>query len=155
MMKLLAILPLSLLLFTGCSQKGAFSNFELTRKQEFSISNTQRSKITSLEKVEGTFTAIYLNNIYPEIYQEKDAFLVFIYTKDKTKTNKILFLANDKEALKVEEVKDKEEFKDLVEMQNSWNSCYFMEFLSDEKREVRFGVQNDNYKSTLLIYKKM
>jgi hypothetical protein len=138
----------------GCSQKSAFSNFELTRAQEFSISNTQRAKIIAPDKVAGAFTAVYLNNIYPEIYTQNDAFLVCLYTKDVVDPKELQFRTNGNEALLVEKVDDAYSFKDLIEMQNSWNSCYLMEFESNEEREIRFQVKSDIYQSMVLTYKK-
>lgn len=153
-MNFFSISAVFLILVTGCSQKSAFSNFELTRDQEFSISNTQRSKIVSQKQVEGVFTAVYLNNIYPLKYISNDSFLVFLYTKEEFNPKELTFTANNKEALTIEKVGNNEEFANLIHMQNSWNSCYLMEFEGDEKKEINFQVSGKQYKSTVLIYKK-
>jgi hypothetical protein len=153
-MNFLSISAVVLILLSGCSQKSAFSNFELTTEQEFSISNTQRSKILSSTQIEGVFTAVYLNNIYPQKYTSNAAFLVFIYTKNETTPQELAFKANQKEAITIEEAQNNEEFTDLIKMQNSWNSCYFMEFEGDDAREIKFEVNSGTYKSIPLIYKK-
>jgi len=151
-MNFLLILAVFSIFLGGCSQKSAFSNFELTKAQEFSISNTQRAKIVSPDKIEGTFTAVYLNNIYPEIYTQNDVFLICLYTKDAIALKDLQFRTNNKEAFLIEKVEN--EFKDLIAMQNSWNSCYLMEFGSNEEREIKFQVKSNIYQSMLLIYKK-
>jgi len=153
-MNFLPVLAFFLIFLGGCSQKSAFSNFELTRAQEFSISNTQRAKIVSSDKVEGAFTAVYLNNIYPEIYTQNDAFLICLYTKDTIDLKDLQFKVNNKEAIVIEKLEDECEFKDLVVMQNSWNSCYLLEFESNEEREIKFQVNGGIYHSILLRYKK-
>ena len=153
-MKFFSISAVFLILLSGCSQKSAFSNFELSQEQEYSISNTQRAKIVSPTQIEGVFTAVYLNNIYPQKYTANDSFLIFFYMKDEIHPKELAFKANKKEAIKIEEVQNNVEFATLFEMQSSWNSCYLLEFEGDEKKEINFEVNSGIYKSIPLIYKK-
>jgi hypothetical protein len=153
-MNFLSVSAILLVLLTGCSQKSAFSNFELSKEQEISISNTQRAKIVSPSKVEGIFTAVYLNNIYPQKYTPNDFFLIFLYTKDEIAPKELVFQANQKKALRIEEVQSNDEFTTLFQMQNSWNSCYLLEFESDANKDINFEVNSGIYKSITLIYKK-
>jgi len=153
-MKSFSVCAVCLLLLTGCSQKSAFSNFELSKEQEYSISNTQRAKIVSPTQVEGVFTAVYLNNIYPQKHSASDFFLIFFYTKNDIHPKELVFTANQKNALTIEAIEKNEEFADLFEMQNSWNSCYMLEFKSDASNEIIFEVSGKSYSSIKLIYKK-
>ncbi|MDD2789321.1 MAG: hypothetical protein PHU40_01520 [Sulfurimonas sp.] len=153
-MNFIPILAVFSIFLGGCSQKSAFSNFELTRAQEFSISNTQRAKIVAPDKVEGAFTAVYLNNIYPEVYTQNDAFLICLYTKDDMNPKDLQFRSNANEALLIEKIEDPYSFQELIEMQNSWNSCYLMEFESNEEREIQLQIKSDTYQSMVLTYKK-
>ncbi|MBU1927822.1 hypothetical protein KKG77_02345 [bacterium] len=153
-MNFFSISAVLLVLLAGCSQKSAFSNFELSEEQEYSISNTQRAKIISPTQIEGVFTAVYLNNIYPQKYNTNDSFLIFLYTKDEIHPKKLPFQSNQKEAIKIEKIQNNDEFATLFEMQNSWNSCYLFEFESDDNKEIKFEVNSGTYKSIPLIYKK-
>ena len=65
-----------IILFGGCSEKSAFSKFNMSKKQELSANSLQNSKIMSGESVEGIVSVIYLNEVYPEKFADNDYFFV-------------------------------------------------------------------------------
>lgn len=77
----LATLFLSFLL-TGCSHQNAFTKFNLPTEEELSFSSQQDTPIYKNKEVTGAFSAVYLNEVSPELYNEKEYFLVSIYLKD-------------------------------------------------------------------------
>jgi len=51
----------------------------MDQNQELSITSLKRIKITNNNKIVGAFNAIYLNKVYPDIYNGNEYFFVYVY----------------------------------------------------------------------------
>ena len=65
------------LLFMGCADKNAFSKFNMQPDQELGAASLQGTKIKNGDNVEGIFSAIYLNKVYPNVYTVNEYFYVY------------------------------------------------------------------------------
>ena len=127
------LITLTFLLFlSGCSYQNAFSKFNMNKEEELLAANTQSAKIESEEGINGVFTAIYLNNIYKDKYQNEDMFFISVYMKDKN--IKYGFMLNKLNSLKIEKIENLNEFTALMRTKEKWNTYYLVSFKSTEKK---------------------
>jgi hypothetical protein len=149
------------ILFAGCSSKNAFDQFELDKKQELSISSLQTSKILSKTgEVEGIFSAIYLNEVYPESFNEDEYFFVYTFMKNSkemynpqssTQTDLVLKL-NSKLPIKLKKLPKNNRFSKLVSIKSAWNNYYLVAFEKDDI--ISLTLENASSSSTPLNYQK-
>ncbi len=151
-MKYIIITLITILTFSGCSKNNAFDNFQLTKDQELSINSLQSSKIKSGKTIDGIFSAIYLNDIYPKLFNNNEYFFVFYYMKSDAIDAK--FKLNGDEAIKIKKLPSNNRFTNLIDMQNSWNSYYLIAFKKQEKKSLNLLLENGQYVSDLLKYQK-
>ena len=154
-----------LLFLTGCSNNNAFDLFKLDKDQERSITSLQTTKIVTKDgEVSGVFSAIYLNEVYPDSFNDGENFFVYIYLKKEEKmynpkelikTNLNIKL-NGKFAVKLEELPRENKFSHLVSIKSNWNKYYLVTFLTDKKRDlsVSLEIESDPSSSAVLKYQK-
>lgn len=151
----------SILLLNSCSHRNAFYEFEMDKNQEFSISSLKRVKIISNAEIIGAFNAIYLNNVYPEIYNGDEYFFIYIYlknteiisnpnTKNKDKLNIYL---NNKRAIKLKKLKNDNRFYILSGSKNKWSTYYLVSF-ANTGDNLTLKLENDQSFSASLGYQK-
>ncbi len=143
-----------MLLFSACADKTAFSRFKMSQEQELAVSNLQSSKIVSEEGVDGVFSVIYLNAIYPDIADKYELFYISVYLKNN-KENFILKL-NGKLPLKVEELSHVNEFSHLALTENEWNNYYLVSFEKDSQtnKQLSLVLESGRSSSVALMYQK-
>ncbi len=160
-MKTFLIFLTFLTLFTGCSKKNAFYEFKMDRDQEAGVSNLKSSKIISKDgEVSGVFSAIYLNEVYPETFSEGDSFFVFFFTKeekelydpDKPTDTDLKIMLNSNLPIKIEKLSNENRFSHLVETKNSWNRYYVVTF--QKAHILNLELKDANTSSSILKYKK-
>lgn len=160
-MKSLFILFIFLILFTGCSSKNAFDQFNMNKEQELSISSLQSSKITSKAgKVEGVFSTIYLNEVYPKSFNGDEYFFVYIFTKEtkemydpKNPTDTDLRLKlNSKLPIKVQKLPKDNRFSHLVSVKSNWNKYYLVAFKQEDT--ISLVLESGQSSSVALKYQK-
>lgn len=161
-MKTFYIFLTLLIFFGGCSSKNAFDKFKMSREQELSISSLQSSKIVSKTgTVDGIFSAIYLNEVYPESFNGDEYFFIYIFTKDNkelydpkkpTKTDLLLKL-NSKLPVKLQKLEKNNRFSNLVYIKSNWNMYYLAAFQKEEKL-ISLVLENGQFSSAELKYKK-
>lgn len=151
-----------LLLFTGCSQKNAFFAFNMDKTKELSASSLQSSKIVSKnEDVRGVFSAIYLNEVYPETFNEHEYFFIFIYLKEakKLQTAKdglesyLKLTLNAKSPVKIKKLPKENQFSHLIDTTNDWNEYYIVAFEATDKINLSL-IDEKSSASATLKYKK-
>ena len=154
-----------LLILTGCSSNNAFDLFELDKDQERSITSLQTAKIlTTQGTVSGVFSGIYLNEVYPNSFNDGENFYIFVYLKKEekmydpkelVKTNLNIKL-NGKFAVKLEELPRENKFSHLVSIKSNWNKYYLVSFLTDKKRalSLSLSIESDPSSSAVLKYQK-
>jgi len=159
-MKFFLIILTFLTLFSGCSKKNAFYEFKMDKEQELGIANLKSSKIVSKNgDVIGVFSAIYLNNVYPETYKEDESFFIFIFTKEKKElydTNKptdtnLKIKLNSKLPIKIEELSQENRFSHLVDIKNNWNRYYIVTF--EKANTINLILEDADASSGVLKYK--
>ena len=143
---ILSILPL-----TGCSRNNAFDDFKLSKKQELTINSLQSSKIRHDNKIGGIFSAVYLNEIYPELFNNQEYFFVFFYTNHD---DAIKFTLNKKLPLKIKKLSTDNRFSNLIKMKNGWNNYYLIAFDTQKEKSLNLIFQSGQYFSDQLIYLK-
>lgn len=162
-MKNLFIILAFFTLFSGCSKKNAFYEFKMDKDQELSVSNLKSSKITSKndkKEIYGLFYAVYLNEIYPEIYNDKEYFFVYIFTKrskelydPKKPTNSDLNIKlNLKLPIKVEELPKENKFSHLINVKSEWNRYYLVTFEKTDTLDL--VLEDKDSSSSILKYRK-
>jgi len=149
-MKSILILTTLMLIFDGCSHKNAFSNFEMTQKQELGASSLQNSKVKEGERVDGIFSAIYLNEVYPKSFNQNEYFYVFYYLKNEENTSLKL---NGLAPLKIKKLEKENQFSHLVKVQNRWTQYYLVSFAQQENN-ISLVFENGQSFSDTLVYQK-
>ena len=160
-MKYFFYLAVFSLLFSGCSSTNAFSNFDMSKKQELSEASLQNSKIRLGEKVDGIISAVYLNEVYPEAYNQNEYFYVYIYLKKDAELenpnsfneSKLKLKLNSQLPVKIEELKRDNRFSDLTSVQNEWNRYYLVSF-EKQASKLSLVLENGQSLSDELIYQK-
>ena len=138
-------------LLSGCSSNNAFTNFNLTKKQEKSEDSILSAKILTKEETVGVVSALYLNRIMPKRYSDKEYFYISFYSKKQFEN--IEFLLNEHPALSQEELEAQNEFSSLISFDASWQKYYLISFeKSGEKLALK--VKFDNFSSKKMIFRK-
>ena len=150
-MKLL--LPIFFLTITlgGCAQKNAFERFHISASQELAEDNIKSSKvINEKNEVVGIVTAVHLNKIDSEFYNDHEYFYIYLYAKNKN--DKIDFSLNDKPALLAEELPAENEFTNLTSFASKWNKYYLVGF-SKQQGTLKLNIQIGK-SSAVLVFKQ-
>ena len=150
-MKTFLLITLISALFTGCSSSNAFSRFNLSPQQAKSENSILSSKIHDKNTTVGILSAVYLNQVLPETYNEDEWFYVSIYIKDSVKD--LQFFLNGKEALNFRELNVGNQFSHLTSSKEDWKKYYLVQF-NKQGNSLSFVAKNSQYSSTPLVYKK-
>ena len=150
------------LLFMGCADKNAFSKFNMQPDQELSAASLQGTKIKMGDNVEGIFSAIYLNKVYPNVYTLNEYFYVYLYLKDEKKMHdsntlddiKLTLKLNGKIPLKVKKLDAKNKFSHLASVHSEWKRYYLVAFEKEEESEINLVLETDQSSSDALTYQK-
>ncbi len=161
-MKSFLIILTFITLFTGCADKNAFSKFDMTTAQELSASSLQSSKIKSGEQIDGIFSVIYLNEVYPNTYFKNEYFYVYIYLKDKKKMYNpnlledvgLTLKLNSQLPIKIKQLPHANKFSNLIATKNEWNRYYLVAFKEQKSKKLSIVLENDQSSSDPLIYQK-
>jgi len=117
---------LIIIFFSGCSNKNAFVFFDMDEHQELSAQSFKRVKLLSEDSVLGTFSSIYLNEVYPNRYNKNEYFIVYVYLKDSSMPYTIEL--NSKESVKLKELNHDNRFSDLIREKSKWSRYYLVSF---------------------------
>ncbi len=160
-MRYFFIITTLILLFNGCSHNNAFTKFGVTKEQELSMSSLQSSKIKLGEKVDGVFSAIYLNEVYPDIFNQNEYFYVYLYLKDAKKMYdpnslddiELALKLNGKTPIKIKQLPNENQFSHLSSTKNEWSRYYIVAFKEIGKK-LNLTLESGNSSSAVLKYKK-
>jgi hypothetical protein len=160
-MKTFLIILTFLTLFSGCSKKNAFYEFKMNKDQELAVSSLKSSKIVSKDgDVTGVFSAVYLNEVYPETFHKDETFFIFLFTKKEEKifdknrpadTN-LKVMLNSKLPIQVEELSQENRFSNLVGIKSDWNRYYIVTFEKADRADL--VLDDANASSAILKFKK-
>ena len=147
------VLFLILLIYSGCSHKNAFSNFDMDLHQQLSIQNFKRVKLTKNDKIIGTFSAIYLNEIYPDRYNKNEYFFVYIYLKETQNIDDYKIQLNKNDSIKIKKLHFNNKFSRLVNERNRWSTYYLVSF-KEVGKLINLTLGNDQSVLVSIEYQK-
>ena len=158
---ILTILTFSLL-FLGCADKNAFVKFKMLPDQELSADSLQSSKIKLGENVVGIVSSIYLNDIYPKVYNTNEYFYVYLYLKDGSKMYdpntlddiKLTLKLNNKLPIKIKLLDANNKFSHLASVRNDWNRYFLIAFEEEKENSLSLVLESGQSSSDSLEYQK-
>ena len=160
-MKYIFTLLILTLLFSGCSHKNAFTKFGMNEEKGLVESSLLSGEIKSDKKIEGVFSAIYLNEVCPESYNQNEYFYIFIYLKDNeeiydpnsTDDIDLVLKLNGVIPLKIKQLSSKNQFSHLTNNYSDWNKHYLVAF-KEQGKKLNLVLESDQFSSVVLKYQK-
>ena len=161
-MRFIATILTFSILFIGCADKNAFSKFKMQEDQELAANSLQGSKVKMGENVEGIFSAIYLNEVYPNVYSVNEYFYVSLYLKEKKEmydTNtlddiKLTMKLNGKLPVKIKKLESNNKFSHLASVKSKWRNYYLVAFEKEQTNKISLVLETDQSSSDALTYQK-
>ncbi|MDD2652597.1 MAG: hypothetical protein PHX44_06070 [Sulfurimonas sp.] len=134
----------------------------MDKTKELSASSLQSSKIVSQNgDVRGIFSAIYLNEVYPETFNEHEYFFIFIYLKEAKELHSVedgiesslKLTLNSKLPVKIKKLPKENQFSHLIDTTNNWNTYYLVAFETADKINLSLSDEK-SLSAAILKYKK-
>lgn len=142
---------LSLSLLAGCASTNAFTKFHIDKEKQQTFSNFRVSKIFDKDTAIGTVSAIYLNNIMPKSYKDKEYFYVVLYLQNK---EKITYKLNGDLPLSIKELPRDNPYNSLLSTSDKWHKYYLIAFKKIADEHLTLEARQANYRSYSLKYLK-
>lgn len=153
-------------LLTGCSHQNAFTKFNMPAAEEKAFASQQDTSIIQKKEVAGAFSAVYLNEVSPDLYNEKEYFLVSIYLKDnqaldtlknyeqvqQETTKGVFVLLNHTYPLTIEPLP--QELQKYISLNADWNNYYLVVFEESRENTMRISLSGDGFQTKSLLYYK-
>ncbi len=147
------VLFFTIVFLSGCSHKNAFSNFDIDIDQQLSMQHYKKIKLTKNDKIIGTFSSLYLNEIYPDRYNKNEYFFLYIYLKESQNIENYTIKLNKKTPLKIKKLNPDNKFSKLTNERNKWSKYYLVSFEETGKKlTLSFG--NDQSILASIVYLK-
>lgn len=141
------------ILVSGCATRNAFSKLDISQEQEIATEQTRSGKIMNKDKVDGIFSAIYLNNVYGKTDAKTNNFYISMYLKNKN--NDLNITMNNERPLKIKKLEEENNFSHLLPMKTSWTSNYVLAFENNESLStLTLQIDNGQSSSGPLSYSK-
>lgn len=120
-------------LFIGCSSTSALKYFKSDEIQAKAIQHTKKADVLVENQQKALVWATYLNNIDHEDFKMKEeTFLVSLYfinnKSQDYKENGYSFKLNDRDPIKIEEIKKDDPRYKILLKNNPWAKIYLVEF---------------------------
>jgi hypothetical protein len=152
----------ALLVFTGCSQKGAFDLFKMDETHERAVEQLRTGTIVLSLETKAILSTLYLNKIDPLTYKEGEYFIAAVYFEkdDRTIKNRELesngyeLTLNGKKATLIEPLDARDPRRALIPIQNNWNRYYFIRFDPVAESSLALRFENNQTGSVELKYPK-
>lgn len=160
-MKLFTIFLTTFIIFSGCSTKNAFDEFNMSKEEELGYSYLKSSKISSKDNdISGVVSVIYLNGVYPKRFGSNEYFYISYFTKkpkelfdaNQPEDTMLKITLNSKEPIKVEKLPEDNEFSGLLDSKNEWSRYYIVEFEKADTLDLLIEDGKEHFAS--LRYKK-
>ena len=152
-MKFFLTILLITMTFLGCSKNNAFDRFNLSHTQELTEESIQSSKLKTDTQTKGVVSTVYLNNVYPELYNENEYFYVYFFIKGESDIKNLHFLLNGSESIYIEELKAENEFSKLTTFDAKWKKYYLVGF-KKQSDKIGFELKSSTLSSSTLYYEK-
>lgn len=143
---------LILVFISGCSSKNAFTHFDMDKYEQLSAQSFKRVKLVKGEEVIGTFSSIYLNDVYPERYNKNEYFIVYIYLKNQSMEFDTKLNSNT--AVKIRELNNKNRFSNIIRETSSWSKYYLISFNEAKADILNLELYIDGSRSASISYYK-
>ncbi len=151
-----------LLLFVGCAEKNAFSKFDMLPDQELSADNLQSSKVKTGENIDGIVSVVYLNKVYPHIYNVNEYFYVYLYLKDEKEMYnpntldkiELTMKLNGELPIKIKKLSNKNKFSHLVSIDSEWRRYFLVAFQEVNEDKLNLVLESGQSSSDELVYQK-
>ncbi len=163
MLKKILFSTIVVLLIGGCAQRDAFSQFDLTSDQERSIDNAFYARLTKIIKddnitshtqVSAVTAGLYLNELYPNRYDDAEQFYIVFFAKNKALLQYFQFQLNGNNPIKVVKLPAENEYSHLMKMNNKWSTHYLLTFQKIKSKTLKLKVKIlDGSKATLIFHK--
>lgn len=152
----------ALLMFSGCSQKGAFDLFKMDAAHERAVEQLRTGSIVQSFETKAIFSTVYLNPIYPEQYKDGEYFVGAVYferdNRDIRKwdlnTYGYTLSMNGQKATILEELNQSDPRRLLIPVQNNWNRYFFIRFDSVNSTSLTLRLENNRTGMVELNYQK-
>jgi len=152
----------ALLVFGGCSQKGAFDLFKMDEAHERAVEQLRSGAIVLSLETKAIFSSLYLNNTDPAHYGDGENFIVSVYFENDDKgyktreleSNGYTLSLNGKKATHIEPLSEKDPRRALMPVQNNWNRYYYIKFDSVPVDSLALRLENNQTGSVVLNYQK-
>lgn len=152
----------ALLVFSGCSQKGAFDLFKMDESHERAVEQLRSGTILLSLETKAIISTLYLNKIDPLTYKEGEYFIASVYfehdnrsiRKRELESNGYHLTLNGKKATLIELLDEKDPRRALMPIQNNWNRYYFIRFDSATEPSLALRFENNQTGSVELTYPK-
>ena len=138
-------------IITGCSQKNAFTKFNMSKSQELGADSILSSKVQREDEVDGIVSVVYLNKVSPESFYRDEYFYLYYYVKNKE--SNVTFLLNDQEATSAEELPTSNKFSYLTSIETKWNKYYLLKF-KEQGDVLKLIFKSDDFVSNPLVFEK-
>lgn len=158
-----SIMALSVLIgFSGCADKGAFDMFKIDEAHERSVEQLRTEAIVQSFETKAIVSTIYLNPIYPQLYNDGEYFIGAFYFKKSNQDVKkwdiytygYALTLNGKQPTLIEELKQSDPKRALIPVQNNWNKYYFIRFDHVPDGNLTLLLENNQTGSVALSYQK-
>lgn len=158
-----SIMALSVLIgFSGCAEKGTFDLFKMDEAHARSVEQLRTGAIVQSLETKAVTSAIYLNPIYPEKYNDGEYFVGAVYferdNRDVKKwdlyTHGYTLTLNGLAPTKIEELSESDPRRALIPVQNNWNKYYFIRFDSLPDGELALLLENNQTGKVVLNFQK-
>ena len=143
------------ILFGGCTTRNAFAELNINEDQEKAIENTKSWKIISPDKVEGVFSAVYLNNVYEDSHESTNKFYISMYLKTQNKNFSVTL--NNQAPQEIAALPNNNKYRKLLSIENGWRSDYLVTFKNDENNnsnQIILKIDSGPFSSGPLSYLK-
>ncbi len=157
-----ASLFLSAVLLAGCSYKEFPAHQQGEKTLDFGMVNSKKIELAEdNSSVKSYIIVTYLNPIsHPLVTQEKEKFLIGIYTASGNESAPKVVLKNftvnefSKESLNVREVSFNDPLLALVSSANPWSEYLLVEAPKTDKVDMLIGFENDRSKRVTASFRK-
>ncbi len=153
MKRLFSILFVFILIFGGCADKGGYTKFKVSEDEELAFDNTLFSKLIKGNKSYGVASALYLNRVYPQRYNQ-ETFYIIIFAKDKKLLQNFSLTLNGKNVHILEKLPEQNEYAHLLHVRNKWSSYYLAKFPPQKKGKLSLNIVLSNKAAATLTFQK-
>lgn len=148
--------------FSGCAQKGTFDMFKMDEAHAKAVEQLRTGAIVQSLETKALVSAVYLNPIYPEKYNEGEYFVGAFYFEQNNRnlkkwdldTHGYQLTLNGEKAMVIEELEESDPRRSLIPVQNNWNKYYFIRFDSVPEGVLTLLLENNQTGRVALNYQK-